>query len=657
MTFSSFFQKFKSPQFLLKFVCIFVVYVVSAWGGLLLSGNIKQISLIWPATGVAVSALLIFGIEFWPAIFLGAFLVNFLTPTPFLVASGIAFGNTLEAYVATYFLNKFNFNLKLASAKDSILFIFFSSVLSTLISAFIGTSFLFFAKLVSLSNLRVAFFNWWLGDAVGSLVVAPFILVRSDLTAYFRQISVRTFVRTILLTTLLIFIGFLLFSPFLGTGFTNLPLEYLIFPVLILSSFQFKQVGSTWKILLISGISVWGTIMGYGPFVVRHGIQENLLLLQIFISILSITFLIFSALVEQTEDEAGMIDKSERRFRSLIEKSWEVVVLVDGNGTIAYSSPSIKRVLGYDPDELLGTNGFSIIYKDDRPESQKILGKLSKSFGKSEVLENRLIRKDGNTIWAQAIGTNLLNDESVKAIVINFRDISEHKKLDEARTEFVSMAAHELRGPLANIRWYIESISVSKLKLNTKVKNYISEIHSATIQMISLVNLLLNVSKIELGTLVTKIEKFDLVKVFKEVIATFDLQIEAKHLAIIENYESKDIYVKSDKNLTMIIVSNLLSNSIKYTNDGGKINIRASVDKNYFVIEVSDTGIGIPQNEQKSVFTKLFRADNVKGKYPSGSGLGLYLVKSLVAELRGEIDFKSEVNKGTNFVVKIPKDG
>lgn len=649
-----FLRKFRNPKYLLKIFLLSILYFLFAKLGLSLAGDIKQVSLVWPATAIALFSLLVYGQDSWPAITIGALIANITTHETFPVALAISIGNTLEAVFAAYFLIKSKFDKSLDHVRDVLLFLFFSTFASTAISASVGTTSLILGGIGSWKSYWIVWSHWWIGDAIGSVVLTPYLLVRSNLKKYFSGYSLKNFLETVVLTGVLTVLCLFLFTPVFGTMFYEFPFEYAIFPILILTSFRFKQLGSTWKVLLISVISIWGTTKGCGQFAMCGNYGVSLLYLRIFVGIVAITFLIFSALVEEREKDVEEVKDSERYFRSLIEKSWEAIVLVDKNAVIRYASPSVERILGYAPDDLIGKVGYNIVVQEDKESSEKIIKKVASRPGLTERLEIKLSTRTGKSLWVEALATNLLDDSAVRAIVINFRDISEHKKIDESRTEFVSMAAHELRGPLGSIRWYSESLESMKKPEISKISSYLSEIVSATVRMTTIVNLLLNVTKAEMGGIVSNPQSINLHNLVNDVVGDFRVEIQKKKQNLEFKPEGKSKMVYLDPALVRIIIENLLSNAIKYTEEKGKINLSAEVHNKDLEIQVGDTGLGIPKDEREKIFTKLFRASNVKRRVPDGTGLGLYLVKAVVDKLNGKINFESEVGKGTTFFVKIP---
>jgi len=175
--------------------------------------------------------------------------------------------------------------------------------------------------------------------------------------------------------------------------------------------------------------------------------------------------------------------------------------------------------------------------------------------------------------------------------------------------------------------------------------------------MVGLVNAILNVSRIELGTLAIEPKPTDFRKVADSVVDELSPHIKNKKLNIEKSYDKNLPIINADLQLIRIVFQNLLSNSVKYTPNGGVISLTIAEKKPNLLITVSDTGCGIPGQQQSKIFTKLFRADNVREKETDGTGLGLYIVKSVVEQSGGKIWFESKEDRGTTFYFTIPLEG
>jgi len=172
--------------------------------------------------------------------------------------------------------------------------------------------------------------------------------------------------------------------------------------------------------------------------------------------------------------------------------------------------------------------------------------------------------------------------------------------------------------------------------------------------MIDLVETLLNVSRIEIGSVVIDMKKTNVPQIVDDILLELLAQVEAKHLNIVKQYNGNLENIESDPKLLRIVIQNLISNAVKYTSDSGTVSVILKESFDNKAIIVSDTGIGIPESERDKVFTKMFRAENVRRISESqGTGLGLYLVKSMIEALGGSISFVSEENKGSTFTIEL----
>jgi signal transduction histidine kinase len=225
---------------------------------------------------------------------------------------------------------------------------------------------------------------------------------------------------------------------------------------------------------------------------------------------------------------------------------------------------------------------------------------------------------------------------------------------DRAKNEFVSMVSHQLRTPLANVNWYTEMLLAGDAgKLNKNQHKYLEEVYSSNQRMVELVNALLNV---DLGSFAVEPELIDIREVSDSSLSELTPQTENKSLTIEKKYEKDLPTIKADPRLLRIIFQNLLSNSIKYTPEGGRIIISVYKNKTNMIVSIADNGYGIPKSQLPKVFTRLFRADNVVQK-SEGTGLGLYIVKAVMDQTGGEVWFESEEGKGTTFYVAVPLKG
>jgi signal transduction histidine kinase len=227
-------------------------------------------------------------------------------------------------------------------------------------------------------------------------------------------------------------------------------------------------------------------------------------------------------------------------------------------------------------------------------------------------------------------------------------------QVDKAKSEFVSLASHQLRTPITIISWYVEKIIKNHEGINPQQKNYLDEVYAASRRMVALINALLNASRIELGTLKVELTQVTFSQIANQVLQDLHPQIEGKAIVLESHYQENLPTIAADTKLLTIIIQNLLSNAIKYTPQNGKVTFSISANQKGFLIQVADTGCGIPLSQRSKIFKKMFRADNARSIDPEGTGLGLYIVKAITDATKGRIWFITEENKGTTFYVTFP---
>ncbi len=238
---------------------------------------------------------------------------------------------------------------------------------------------------------------------------------------------------------------------------------------------------------------------------------------------------------------------------------------------------------------------------------------------------------------------------------------------NKAKSEFISLAAHQLRTPVATINWYTGSLADGKESENLSEKQMkkVRQIQSSSVHMAELIDTFLLMSRLELGTEGEQRKDIDLGVLIDEVEADLQFLMSQKNLHYTKSVDVKP-QICADRNMLKSIVQNLLSNAMKYTPENGSIEMGVSVEnvgvdfggrslsKDSLCFKVKDTGYGIPKAEQGKIFERLFRAENAVDKEIQGTGLGLYIVRLMIVQLGGEIWFSSEESKGTTFYVIIP---
>ena len=342
------------------------------------------------------------------------------------------------------------------------------------------------------------------------------------------------------------------------------------------------------------------------------------------------------------------------------------LLATDEKGNIIFINKTAEKLFGTKNTEVLGKVFSEVITIEDEKGSLITLDKhpismALKKSGSTAIAGStyRYICKNKTKFPVAITVTPVILDGKITGTIGIFRDITKEREIDKAKTEFVSLASHQLRTPLSTVNWYAEMLLEGDVgKLNEKQKKYLDEVYHSNQRMVELVNALLDVSSLELGTFVIEPEQIDIKELTQSVIDEQKPQIYEKKIKFSVSFGKNISPIQADPKHLRIIVQNILSNAVKYTPNGGEIELSLSlIDKKNFLLKISDTGYGIPKNQQDKIFTKLFRADNVRDKDTDGTGLGLYIVKSIVDNSSGKTWFKSggiSKNKGTTFFVSLP---
>lgn len=227
-------------------------------------------------------------------------------------------------------------------------------------------------------------------------------------------------------------------------------------------------------------------------------------------------------------------------------------------------------------------------------------------------------------------------------------------ELDRQKDELISIISHQLATPVTSLKWYLEMMLDGDVgELTKKQSEHVISAQGIAAKLSDLVTMILNVSRIELGKVKIEKQELDLGAFFKEILLVIEPRAKEKGVNFKKSMPQKLPVAMLDKRHTNMTIENLLSNAVKYTPKGGNVDLKVEIRGNMLYCEVTDTGIGIPKEDQKRIFGKLYRATNVRNA-AEGNGFGLYVAKGAVEAQGGTISFRSTEGKGTTFIVELP---
>lgn len=409
-------------------------------------------------------------------------------------------------------------------------------------------------------------------------------------------------------------------------------------------------------------------------------INGAILILVFFFSILLIRSIIKEVKQkEKMEKMAGDIEKAyeaEKLAKERVEAAQvedealltsigDGVVAIDKEGKIMFINRAAQELLALKSEDVIG-KPFEKILTIENEKGEAILGennplRQALSSGKKIVTDASggalnmvyyYVRADKTKFPAAVTVAPVILGKKIIGAVDVFRDVTVERQIDRSKSEFVSLASHQLRTPLTAIKWYSEILQ--KEKLTVKQKRCIKEIYHGNERMIKLIDIMLNISRFEAGKIKVNAVKTNIKKLLEDIIKEQKSEIERRKEKFVFECPNDLPEILIDQNLFRLIFQNLISNAVKYTANEGQVSCKVSKKDNIFSFEVADTGIGIPEAQQKRIFEKLFRADNAFTHEPEGNGLGLYAAKMTTESLGGKIWFKSKQGKGTTFFVELP---
>ncbi len=338
----------------------------------------------------------------------------------------------------------------------------------------------------------------------------------------------------------------------------------------------------------------------------------------------------------------------------------EPIVVLDLHKNIISFNQAAEQLIGYKTSDIIGKpiNKLIRLYKNDDEVLDTIYAHPSYT-GNGLILVSGKTISEKSSLSVNVVSNPVVNGENLGVgCVLTFYNLTEERKTEEMKMNFVSVAAHELRTPLTSIKGYLSVfIEENELKLGSDQKSMLQQMQINVDRLEVLVENLLNVSRIERGTVSIALEQIDLSALIKQAVEEFRGRALVKNINLSFKEPEKPLpKVKVDKVRILEVIANLITNAINYTNPHGEVNITLEQKGKEAITHVTDTGVGIPQEAIPQLFTKFFRVTQglTQNQNPQGTGLGLFVSKSIVELHHGKIWVDSELGKGSTFSFSLP---
>jgi PAS domain S-box-containing protein len=661
------------------------LYYAAGRLGLSLAFVNASASAVWPPTGIALAALLLLGRRAWPIVAIGAFLVNFTTSGSVAASVVIAAGNTLEALVGTRLIQRFAGGVAFLDRTPDILRFALVVMCATAIAATVGVATLTTAGLAAVDDAVSIWLTWWLGDAVGAVVVTPLLLLWKP-PIDFGGCARRAF-ELLALAVSVIVVSWGLFGSAPSAVY---PLWFFLIPVLLWSAFRFGARETATASALVATIATEGTLRSFGPFA-RGNPNESLLLVQAFIGVTEIMMLSVAAEVKRRRIseaelrslnlalEARVAARAEELMKvndRLVEAqqvahvgSWEW----DVASNELWWSEEMYRIYGLSPSDVTGYEAFlGRVHPEDREKVNSVVRRAIVD-GRAFTFEHRIVRADGAIRVLYAAGRVVMGDQGRPVRMTGIgHDITERKKDEEARAAlileqaarheaeevnrakdtFLAALSHEIRTPLNAALGWAHTLRVLPPGDPRAVKATEAICRNLTSQA-KLVADIMDASRLSRGRLQLQVETVDVASLIDAAIETVGGEAAARTVTIDTQIPDVPVHLVADGKRLQQVLWNLLSNAVTFGKAGGHVRVIVTADDEAVSIGVEDDGPGIDPAFLPHIFEQFRQGDELSPR-TIGLGLGLSIARQIVEQHGGTIGAANRPEGGSVFIVRLP---
>jgi PAS domain S-box-containing protein len=621
------------------FVAVAGAYLGAGKVGLDLDVARGAITPVWAPSGIALAALLILGLRFWPAVALGAFVANVTSDSSVAVSAAIAVGNTLEPVVGTALIRRVGFRPELDRVRSVLALTVFGAVLSTAVAATNGVTVLTIADHRP-DSLGTAWVLWWFGDAVGALMVAPLILVAS--TWLGMRLTAPRAAEAALLLAALVGVGILVFHG----GAWRYP--YLVFPLILWAAIRFQASGAAVASFIVGAIGTWGAVEGRFPLNAENA-TERVQLAQALFALLAVTLLVVGATI--AEREAGRAEllaltSGLREAQALAHiGSWEWDIRRD---RVTWSD-ELYRIYGLDP--TAGPVDYARYLESIHPEDREFVNatvRRAREEQRPYAFEHRVLRPDGSVRTVAGRGRVIVEGSEPVKMVGTAQDVTEQRQADRLREDILSAVSHELRTPLTAILGFAVTLEQRRNELSEEeLARVVAELGEAARRLERLLVDLLDVERVRRGAIALTRNETEVLQLVERAIAACDL--DGRRVDI----SGGPVQAELDGPKVERIVENLVLNAVKHTPPESSIHVQLDDAPEGVLIAVEDDGPGIADEHKGTVFETFNRGPKALSSAP-GAGIGLSLVARFAEAHGGRAWVEDRPGGGASVRVLLP---
>ena len=357
----------------------------------------------------------------------------------------------------------------------------------------------------------------------------------------------------------------------------------------------------------------------------------------------------FSYMSEQIKIRIQEVTTSKTRLEAVLLSMFEGVMVIDLKGTILLMNQPLKDFLAV-KENPIGKRPLEVIRSIEIQEITDVVLRMKQGVESREI---SLLLGQEKILLVHA--TPIIREDSLEGAVLVFHDITNLRKLEKIRQDFVANVSHELRTPITSIKGYAETLLNGALKDKKNAGDFLKIIYSDSDRLAKLINDLLDLSKIESGKLNLVLKSCEIKPLVSQIVSRLEAQAKAKSLTVNIDVSKRVSNILSDEDAIAQILLNLIDNAIKYSSEKGKIIISAKEKGSFLQVDISDTGIGIPEKDLPRIFERFYRVDKAHSRELGGTGLGLSIVKHIVQAHNGEVFVRSVLGQGSTFSFTIPK--